>query len=407
MKVVMIALQRTSANGICAHAIAKELARRGHSVVWVCNEEMEPPSAEQGISYEFVRPRIADAALSRWSGGGDPRRIATVFLNRVKMAATFRSWPLISKRYSRRVTRAALAASQGADVVVGVYTQIDALVAAHAVKSKMPGVRYIAYFLDSFGGGHCPRFLSQEGVRKRAQEWCCRLLGNADGVVAMESSRRFHERYTTGEPYYRMITYLDLPLLDLNRSAGISGVGGQGVKTIVYAGTLPAEIRSPKYFLDILQIGNLGDIHVVFIGDESNRNLNEAAAHDERIEVLGRMEHERVASYLRDADYLLTLGNAISSMTPSKIFEYMSYQKPIIATYPIEDEPSLPYLTRYGDALLLDERADPEEGARRLREYLSRPHEQIPRDELREKFWSNTPSAFCDLVERIGEQSEI
>lgn len=404
MKVLLIALQRSSANGICAHAVASELVKRGNKVVWICNKEEGEPKVESGIKHIYVKPRLADAALNRWQRSEDLRRKAAVVLNRIKMAITFRSWPLVSKRYSERVKRAALKASADVDVVIGVYTQIDALIAAHAAKKKYPGIRFVAYFLDSFAGGHCPRIFTPDGVRERAQRWCRRLLDNADEIVVMESARCFHERYTASEPYYTRIQYLDLPLLNPEREDSRIESKRTEKKTIVYAGTLPAGIRSPDFFLNVMGSEMLKDLNAIFIGDESCSVLNEAAEMDERIQVLGKMEHEEVAKYLESADFLLSLGNKISNMTPSKIFEYMSYRKPIVATYPIDEDSSLDYLKCYGDVLLLDERSSPIEASRRLRSFLDKQHEAISREALESRFRNNTPSAFCEVIDKNGEQ---
>ena len=141
----------------------------------------------------------------------------------------------------------------------------------------------------------------------------------------------------------------------------------------------------------------------MFVGDASNDELNEAAARDRRIEVVGRMPHDKAVALLRSADFVLTLGNRLDNMTPSKVFELMALRKPIVATCPIENEPSLPYLERYGDALILDERRDPAEAAARLHAFIRASHEPPSAEELEKTFWNNTPSAFCDLIESLGE----
>ena len=319
------------------------------------------------------------------------------------MLRALRSWPLISKRYSKRVSRAVAAASLNADVVIGTYTQIDAIIASHEAKKSNPRLRFIAWYLDSFTGGHGPRFLDAEEIEQRGKRWNRQLLENADAVVAMESSRRFHEEHCCDEPWFDKLRFLDLPLLDINETLGLPlNAEPSKTKIIVYAGTLPEGIRSPEFFINVLSFIPDESIRVLFVGDETNRTLIEARAKDGRIEMRGRVPHKEASRLLASADFLLTLGNRLANMTPSKIFEYMALRKPIIATYPIDSEPSLPYLERYGDALMLDERGDPSTAAAQLVGYLDADHKPISFDELKTKFWNNTPSAFCDLVETIG-----
>lgn len=404
MRVVVAALQRLSANGICAQAVVSELTRRGHEVVWVCNRELEPPERQDGVEFREVDPRWVDAALSRHPGDSAAHK-AVVAINRIGMLRSVGTWPLVSKSYSRRVAEAVCEACTDADVVVGAYAQIDALIAAHEAKARELRLRYVAWFLDSFAGGHGPRFLSAGQVEERGKRWDRELLGNADAVVAMESARGFLETRCADESWLGKVCFLDLPLLDLRGKIGYADGSGApgGAKTIAYAGSLPEGIRSPGFFLNMLSCMPEEPLRAVFVGDESNAALNEAAASDRRIEVRGRVPHGEAVALLCSADFVLTLGNRLSNMTPSKVFELMALRKPIVATYPMDNEPSLPYLERYGDALLLDERGDPAEAAGKFRSFLRAPHEPPSAEELEKNFWNNTPSAFCDLIESLGE----
>lgn len=402
MKIVVVALQSLSANGLCAKAVIDELTKRGHDVVWVCNREVSDSSDLPSVYYVRIKPRCIDILLARFEGNRMATKIA-IAVNRVGMLRALRSWPLISKRYSKRVSRAVAAASLNADVVIGTYTQIDAIIASHEAKKSNPRLRFIAWYLDSLTGGHGPRFLDAEEIEQRGKRWNRQLLENADAVVAMESSRRFHEEHCCDEPWFDKLRFLDLPLLDINETLGLPlNAEPSKTKIIVYAGTLPEGIRSPEFFINVLSFIPDESIRVLFVGDETNRTLIEARAKDGRIEMRGRVPHKEASRLLASADFLLTLGNRLANMTPSKIFEYMALRKPIIATYPIDSEPSLPYLERYGDALMLDERGDPSTAAAQLVGYLDADHEPISFDELKTRFWNNTPSAFCDLVETIG-----
>ena len=400
MKIVVVALQSLSANGLCAKAVINELTKRGHDVVWVCNREVSDSSDLPSAYYVRIKPRCIDILLARFEGNRLATKIA-IAVNRVGMLRALRSWPLISKRYSKRVSRAVAAASLDADVVIGAYTQIDAIIASHEAKKGNPRLRFIAWYLDSFTGGYGPRFLDAEEIEQRGKRWNRQLLENADAVVAMESSRRFHEEHCCDEPWFDKLRFLDLPLLDINETLGLPlNAEPSKTKIIVYAGTLPEGIRSPEFFINVLSFIPDESIRVLFVGDETNRTLIEARAKDGRIEMRGRVPHKEASRLLASADFLLTLGNRLANMTPSKIFEYMALRKPIIATYPIDSEPSLPYLERYGDALMLDERGDPSAAAAQLVGYLDADHEPISFDELKTRFWNNTPSAFCDLVEK-------
>ena len=70
---------------------------------------------------------------------------------------------------------------------------------------------------------------------------------------------------------------------------------------------------------------------------------------------IGMQPHDVAIKILGESDVLLSIGNAESPMSPSKIYEYMSTGKPIIHTYSWEKDPCLAPLKTYGNALLISE----------------------------------------------------
>ena len=62
--------------------------------------------------------------------------------------------------------------------------------------------------------------------------------------------------------------------------------------------------------------------------------------------------------YLTEADFLLNIGNDMEYMLPSKIFEYMSYDKPILSSVKCEKDLSINYLKTYQKAHIFNEDDD-------------------------------------------------
>ena len=104
---------------------------------------------------------------------------------------------------------------------------------------------------------------------------------------------------------------------------------------------------------------------------------------------------------------LLNLGNKNASLTPSKIFEYMSYGKPIISTFCVDNDTSAAYLRRYSCALLLDERdADLDGAAERLRQFIfDNRYTLIPYGETEQRFYGNTPAAAVETLKKLEEKA--
>lgn len=416
MNILMIALQGDTANGICAETITRECLRRGHQVQWVVNRGTCPSLNDDGATIYTVKPRLIDRILAWCSRSARKQsrftqliRMGAVWLNRVKMMIGIAWWPLVSPLYAHRVTKAAFAAfsQHKSDIVLGIYTQIDALIAANEIKKRYPSSVYIAYFLDSLSGGKGPKVMSSSQAKRQGRKWERRLLANCDAAIVMESSRPFHERNSSGEVFYNKLIYLDLPLLKMIETPRYEKTPGD-FRRIVYAGSIPTGIRSPDFILEAMSRIVDTSLRLEFIGDCESPALQTAAEFDSRIVLRGRVSHDEAIAAMQGANCLLSLGNNLPHMAPSKVFEYMALQKPIIATYPIDDEPSLTYLKKYGHALLLDERRrDYDTVAQEVLNFLDSTSfvaQEGRIEELRCIFKKNTPEYFCDVIEQIAKK---
>ena len=127
--------------------------------------------------------------------------------------------------------------------------------------------------------------------------------------------------------------------------------------------------------------------------------LQRAAEQDERIHILPPVRHSEAVTMMRSADIFLNLGNNNPRMTPSKIFEYMSFGKPIISTAPIADEPSLRYLERYPCSLVINQLQDVSEHVIKVQNFiLENKCSKIDTSTLVNQFYFNTPDAFVACI---------
>lgn len=408
MKYLFIVTESLSANGVCTKAVMERLAK-DHRVFCITNREYGGPLQyeQHGVSYYTVKPRLVyrlesrvahDAPGKRWIARAIP------LINKPKLLLTVGSWPLISPAYARRIGRLAkkLCRREGVGCIVPVYTQIDTLVAACRVKRAIPGVRYVPYFLDSLSGGYGPRWFTAQQTRRHGLRWERRLLPSADAIVCMSSSRTHHEKYSADAPYYHKIRYFDLPLFRIEPVEPGDPLMDHTKRNLVYVGTLPGGIRSPRYVLEMFRQLEGDGWQLYFIGSSSCPELD--AVTDPRIHVVGRVDHDLALRYEAQADILINIGNTNPNMTPSKIFEYMSFGKPIVSTMAVEQEPSRAYLERYSMALLLDERKDtPKSAAAQLTKFAAtvRPVDQA---QVFETFYPNTPAAFVEFLKEMENE---
>ncbi len=400
MNALFIVTELNSANGICTQSVMREMVTRGHSVYCLTNHEKHG-DLENAIRYYYVKPRLVYRLLNGSSNRKIAKRIG-LLLNKVKLAISYPTWPLISPMYARRIYRAAKAICQEnrIDMIIPVYTQIDTLIAANRIKKEMPDIRYIPYFLDSLSGGYGPKCFSKEWVIRRGIKWEEKLLPSADKIVMMESSRSHYEKYCLEKSYFTKIIFSDLPLISQPKVL-IAPNQASDIIELLYIGSIPAHIRNPEPFLKVFQHTKNERYRLSIVGTSTcGEVLSEYAKSDSRIVLCDPISHDEAMKRVADAAILVNLGNNIKEMTPSKIFEYMSYGKPIISTMPISDEPSASYLRCYPISYLLEYKdIDYEVEAVKLEEWINKSiGTRIDFSSIETLFSKNTPAHFCDAV---------
>lgn len=413
-KILILIGQKLSANGICINVIIEELVRSGYEVNCLTNQEFRTPQKrkEDGVKIIGIKPRLT-YRMTSWGNNHSGIisklvRIVSYILNKTKLVLSIPTWPLISPIYSMRFYKAAkdIYLNNKFDCIISAYTQIDMVIAGHFIKKKFPDVKFVPYFLDSLSGGYGPRVFSKNWTINRGLWWERRLLQNADKIIVMKSSQKHHEKYSKSESYYSKIKILDIPLLTPNCNDEIeNGVLDKSKTNFVYVGSIPCHIRNPKYILEIFKRIKKKNCMFTIIGTNNCPEIIRKAQEesmDNQIVIINQMPHDEVVKVLNNADVLINIGNNLNSMVPSKIFEYMSIGKPIISTFPIDDEPSIKYLSMYPLSLLVKEDWEMlDENVCKVEKFIEASiGKQINFNELKEKMYYNTPQAF---VEEINE----
>ena len=412
MNYLFIVTESVSANGICARAVMEVLARN-HGVWCLTAREpgMESRFCENGVNYVTVRSRLTRrirAVASRREGSSWQKNLlgaAAYGLERLELLVSLGRWPLLSPRFARDLEAAAEDLCRREDIgcLVPVYTQIDALIAAHGVKERHRDILYIPWFLDSLSGGYGLRIFSPARTRRMGLAWERKLLDTAEHILVMESSRTHHDTYSAGEGYYGRLRYVDLPLLRTRIPEPGEPLMDPASRNLVYVGTLPAGIRSPEYLLEVFRHLD-GRYHLWFIGDDNCDLVRTAARREPRIHVLGRRDHGTALRYEAQAHILVNIGSRNPNMTPSKIFEYLSFGKPILSTVVSDRDPCRGYLQQYPLALILDECEDTARAAARVAEFAHRTAGvRADPDLARQLFRRNTPEelvSFLDSLDR-------
>jgi glycosyltransferase involved in cell wall biosynthesis len=274
---------------------------------------------------------------------------------------------------------------------------LSSVIVGHKLKNEYPEIQFYPYFLDSLSGGRPIGIMSEQWNMKMKLKWEDRLLVNADKIIVMESSRAHHEKYNKNKCFYNKLFYLDIPLLSETHSDAIRRKKDDKIN-VIFCGTANYPMRNVKYFLDLVSRIKNDNIIFTFIGSSNYKPLTESKI--KNVRYIPSVAHDMLTEYYLNADILFNLGVTTKSAISGKIFEYMSYGKPIISTYSIDDEACLPYLQKYQLSFLVDERSDiTNEKAAELYNFIEENYnKRVDISYIKKIFYKNMPNTFVDEI---------
>ena len=398
-------LPTPSVNSVCIHNITQKMSADEYDITYIgykdgkfiTNNGEKIYRVSRGILYslsyrlENNKSHIVNIA----------KKIISVFI-KIKQLPFLVCWPYNDPIYTKRVYSLAkkLHKKNPFDAVIAVHMPLSSIIVGHKLKKKYPNILFYPYFLDSLSGGRPIRIMSESWNLKKKLHWEEKLLDNADKIIVMEASRKHHEKYNAQKDFFSRFCYLDIPLF----------IGGtlqkkklkeiDGKINIVFCGTANYPMRNIKYFFEIANfIKNVNkNIFFTFIGLSNYRPLIENIY--ENIRYISFVPHDKLDEYLNSADIFLNLGVTTPSAISGKIFEYMSYGKPIISTYSIDNEACLPYLRKYPLSFLIDEREkNIEIVAKETLKFISENcDKQIDSSLISDTFILNKPETFIEAL---------
>ena len=175
---------------------------------------------------------------------------------------------------------------------------------------------------------------------------------------------------------------------------------------LLFCGWLYSDIRSPKYFLDILS--RLDErFTVTFMGRECEK-LTERFDIQTKAEVitLPQQPYETALQAMADADIMINIGNSVPVHMPSKTLEYINTGKPFVNFYKLDDCPTLYYTKRYPLCLNMSEKdLDLDAAARRFIDFcVENKSKTVDRDYIEREYEDCTPQYIAQkILDALGE----
>lgn len=170
--------------------------------------------------------------------------------------------------------------------------------------------------------------------------------------------------------------------------------------TLLFAGTIYSDIRSPEYFLKI--VSKLDErFRVLFIG-YNTRSTKSMALPETKAEIITNppIPYEQILQEMANADILINIGNSVPVHLPSKVLEYINTGKPFVNFYKIDDCPSLSYTKRYPLCLNISEHNDDIDAvvAQFTDFCVNAKGKQLDREFLKNEFTESTPQYIARII---------
>lgn len=390
-------IPNASANGICVNKVVQELLENKINVSIICYEDTinkalnsnEDKSKKEKIYYLPHSPQ-------------KKRFHSIVFY--LKWIFERKRLPFENKKVSEDMLRLVeeVVVKEKIDTVVCTYLPIETITVGKKLKEKYPSLNIVAYMLDSLSGGFVPRLLPESFCRKKKIIWENKTLSCFDQVILMEASKKHHEKYSKMEKWYQRAYFLDIPALSKNNNYTHKSQNKNGEIVISFVGTMCPGVRTPYALLKVL--AGIKDIKIRFIiaGKNNCGDLSDYVKGNENIilDIRGEIPYDEAQQIIGNSDYLVNFGNVNTNLVPSKIFEYMSYGKPIISTYTCDEDSSLPYLYKYPLVYSIYEgKEDFTKTSEELKDFIEKNKNiRVPYEKIAQSFYKNTPTALYSLL---------
>ena len=404
----------SSATSICGYKVCKELSLRGNTiyVVSVGQEEKTAVSLDGKLVTYELSPRLFFRVVYRFRQSKNVflRLLSSFFLlvNRIliqiKTIVSIKPWLSRENLYEKKV-REIISEVGKVDIIIAMVQPLESLIAANKIWKDFK-IPYSAYMLDAIYGNNGVRFLPNSIYKRKSLYFENKYLSDAKSIYMVETmadlySKLNRNRYT----YINNIHYVGIPLLapvSINLTDKKTLLVDSGI-SILFVGTMPKRIRDPHFTIKLMEGLASWKVNFYIIGRSDHMSeINRAINRSSNIKFLGYVPHDKILHYLKEADILLNIGNSFANMIPSKIFEYMSYGKPIISTSKIPNDPCKKYLGHYEKSIVINEYEPLEDGLNKLNLFF---------EMIKEKSWKNnetdiikslskyTVSYVCNLLE--------
>lgn len=217
---------------------------------------------------------------------------------------------------------------------------------AYNLKSRDKSIKWISYEFDPFAYNYTLNSQLLDARKKLEIETFIKsdLIISTLGIIDKNTQEDFRKEYLNKNIEFA------LPNLSIKEYARNKTYNAK-IK-MAYLGVFYEGIRTPKRLFDILNSKNIEDIEVHLYGDY-NPSVYKDLLIPQNVHIHGKITKQQAHDVIVNSDILINFGNIMTNQFPSKMFEYMSYGKPILNFYYSLTETEKKYSDKYKNILNL------------------------------------------------------
>lgn len=330
-------------------------------------------------------------------------RLDHIFESLQKIGTVFfypNTLPLTTKIYTKVAIK--LMGKESFDVVLSEYHGLMTLKAGCCLKKKNNHVVHIAFLWDPLKGELMTKYLPFRFSSSRMDSLERFVAKNTTLEISMAVMKEYFENQKDYALNHRF--FLDIPTI-LPPEKEIKTEYLKLLKeesiNIVYSGKLSLTERNPLPIIDLLNKTEVAErVNLVFFSMGAKDAIEGSA-----ISFKGTIAYhdfiplKDLHTVYRFADYLLNISHINPNMVPSKLFEYMSYGKPIISTFVSEGDAAEKCIKRYPEGLCIDLRHKSEDNVDELNNFILKQHKPVAFEMVKNMYEDNTPEKYLEIIE--------
>lgn len=345
---------RPYANAMCAQDLIRVWSQQGHTVDVIAYADYDgTPHSWEGNSIYYVKPDerlrlFYYADTYRKTMRGKTAYFFANVLSKVKGTILLPWQPFYSFSFPRRIymKMCELQEKNAYDGVIAILNPLDSNIAACKFKTKYPQVPYVVFCVDTLR----KTFIEQHIGKKFADAfiWEKKILKSCDAYFYILSRKSDYapSRY---DPYRQKLIETDMPRLKIKDTSKIPQYDfGESGEHWVYAGSIGGPHYNPEQMIEIfkqISVTPKRILHLYTRGPEADRIAAIAKVENLNVRVHGYVDATVLESIMATADVIVSLKT--SDQISAKIFECMSYGKPVVHYSGHLDDPNAYYLHKY------------------------------------------------------------